>query len=108
MADSSTLGPSLKLLPHGFWRRTVQVAVFDNHVGISLPDFASGFEILCLGAGAGVSRLDLFEALMLDPLVDYVESPCESRVRAKGEDCSPDGEAPAIYKIVSSQNSERQ
>lgn len=94
----SALDPGLEFLAHGFWCRTVQVAVLDDYVGISLPDFVGSFVILRLGAGAGMGGLDLFETLVLDPLVDDVQSSCESGVRAKGEDCSPDGEAPAIYQ----------
>lgn len=99
MAHSPALDPSQELLSHGFRRCTVQVAVLNDHIGVSLPDFTSCFGILCLGASAGVGGLDLFEALVLNPLVDDVEGSCKGRVRAKCEDCSPDGETPAVYEM---------
>jgi hypothetical protein len=59
------------------------------------------FVVLGFSSSAGVRLLDLFEAFMLDPLVDDIERSCKSRVGAWGENSTPDGEAPAIKREVS-------
>lgn len=71
------LGPRRELLAHGVWGCAFQAAVFDDHVLVSFPDFASRSVIHIFGAGVGVCLVDLFETFRLNPLVDDIESSCK-------------------------------
>ena len=103
LTNPSTLDPSMQLLANSFGRRVVQITVFDDGVGVSLPDFASRSIFLCLGASAGAGVSKLFKALILDPSIDHIEGSREGRIRARSEDCSPDREAPGLYESLSIQ-----
>lgn len=54
--------------------------VLDDHVVVPLPDFAGCIVVVALYSSADMSFVGLCKAFMLDPLVDGVESTCESRV----------------------------
>lgn len=56
---------------------------------------------MVLYVSANIGSVGFCEAFVLDPLVDGVESTCESRVRAWGENRPPNRETPVIRKQIS-------
>jgi hypothetical protein len=82
LLHSLAIDPGQEFLPHSFWRCTVQGPVFDDNVFIAFPDFVGFIMVEGLGSGTGVSLCDLFEAFMLDPLADDIESSCKGWVGA--------------------------